>query len=234
MYIIGNTVQRAAAEARKKLLNRAAKKLGVSAEELDIKNKKIFVRSKPEVSVPAAEITKEALYTRGEVEQITGTCSFRPSTSPPPYQAVFTEVEVDTETGEIKILKMVVVNDSGIAINPMVVEGQLEGGAAHGLGYALWEHPVMDNKTGEVLTTNFDTYKIASTLDMPEMEVILIEQPEPTGPFGAKGVGEPGCVNQAASIANAIYDAIGIRIWELPMTPEKVLGELKKQQYVNQ
>ncbi len=234
MYIIGNTVQRAAAEARRKLLNRAAKKLGVSAEELDIKNKKIFVRSKPKVSIPAAEITKEALYTRKDVEQITGTCSFRPSTSPPPYQAVFTEVEVDTETGEIKILKMVVVNDSGIAINPMVVEGQLEGGAAQGLGYALWEHPVMDNKTGEVLTTNFDTYKIASTLDMPEMEVILIEQPEPTGPFGAKGVGEPGCVNQAASIANAIYDAIGIRIWELPMTPEKVLGELKKQHYVNQ
>jgi len=229
-YIIGNTVQRAAAEAKKKLLKRAATKLGVSPEELDIRNKKIFVKSKPEKIISAAEITKEGLYTRGDVEQITGTCSFRPSTSPPPYQAVFTEVEVDTETGEVEVVKMVVVNDSGISINPMVVEGQLEGGAAQGLGYALWEHPVMDNRTGEVLTTDFDTYKIASTLDIPEMELILIEQPEPTGPFGAKGVGEPGCVNQAASVANAIYDAVGIRILELPMTPEKVLKELKQNQ----
>ncbi len=231
MYIIGNTVQRAAAEARRKLLNRAAKKLVVSAEELDIKNKRIFVKTKPEAGIPAAEITKEALYTRGDVEQITGACSFRPSTSPPPYQAVFTEVEVDTETGEVNVLKMVVVNDSGVAINPMVVEGQLEGGAAQGLGYALWEHPVMDNKTGEVLTTDFDTYKIASTLDIPEMEVILIEEPEPTGPFGAKGVGEPGCVNQASSVANAIYDAIGVRIWKLPITPERVLDALKAKQH---
>lgn len=227
IYIIGNTVFRAATEARKKLLNRAARKLGVSAEELDIKNKKIFIKAKPEISISAVEVTKEAIYTREDVEQITGTCSFRPSTSPPPYQAVFTEVEVDTETGEVKIIKMVVMNDSGISINPMVVEGQLQGGAAQGIGYALWEHPVMDEKTGEVLTTDFDTYKIASTLDMPEMETILIEQSEPTGPFGAKGVGEPGCVNQAASIANAIYDAVGIRLWELPMTPEKVLEKIK-------
>ena len=128
------------------------------------------------------------------------------------------------------VVKMVVVNDSGVAINPMVVEGQLEGGAAQGLGYALWENPVMDNKTGAVLTTNFGNYKIASSLDMPDMEIVLIEQPEPTGPFGAKGVGEPGCVNQAASIANAVYDAVGIRMWELPMTPEKVLKELNKYQ----
>jgi len=229
-YIIGNAVQRAAAEAKGKLLNRAARRLGVFPEELDIKNKKIFVSSKPEKAILVAEITKEALYTRGDVEQITGVCSLRPSTSPPPYQAVFTEVEVDTETGEVEVVKMVVVNDSGVAINPMVVEGQLEGGAAQGLGYALWEHPVIDSKTGEVITTNFDSYKIAGSLDMPDMEIILIEQPEPTGPFGAKGAGEPGCVNQAASIANAIYDAVGIRIWELPMIPEKVLGKLKKYQ----
>jgi hypothetical protein len=78
------------------------------------------------------------------------------------------------------------------------------GGTSQGLGYALWEEPVMDSKTGEVLTNDFDTYKIATTLDMPELEIVSIERPDPTGPFGAKGVGEPGCVNQAASVANAI------------------------------
>jgi len=226
MYIIGNAVQRAAAEARQKLLDRAAKRLGVAADKLDIKAKRIYVKANPEKGISAAEITKEAIYTLGDVEQITGSCSFRPSTSPPPYQAVFTEVEVDMETGEVKVLKMVVVNDSGRAINPMTVEGQLEGGAAQGLGYALWEEPVMDANTGQVLADDFDTYKIASTLDMPKLETVLLDQPDPTGPFGAKGVGEPGCVNQAASIANAIYDAIGIRIWELPITPERVLAAL--------
>jgi CO/xanthine dehydrogenase Mo-binding subunit len=126
------------------------------------------------------------------------------------------------------VIKMVMVNDNGRSINPMTVEGQLEGGAAQGLGYALWEQPVLDPETGRVLTDDFDTYKIASALDMPDLEVILLEQPEPTGPFGAKGVGEPGCVNQAPAIANAIYDAVGVRIWSLPITPEKVLEALER------
>ncbi len=227
MYIIGNAVHEAATEAKGKLLTRAAKKLDVAADELDIKDKRIYVKANPQKGISAAEITKEAIYSQFDVEQFTGSSSYRPSDSPPPYQAVFSDVEVDTETGEVKVLKMVVVNDSGRAINPMTVEGQLEGGASQGLGYALWENPVMDTDTGQVLTDDFDTYKIATTLDMPELETVLLEQPEPSGPFGAKGVGEPGCVNQAASIANAIYDAIGVRIWKLPITPEGVLEALK-------
>jgi len=228
MYIIGSAVYEAATEAKGKLLNRAAKKLGVAADELDIKDRRIYVKANPGKGIAAAEITKEAIYSHYDVEQFTGSSSYRPSNSPPPYQAVFTEVEVDTETGEVKVLKMVVVSDSGRAINPMTVEGQMEGGAAQGMGYALWEEPVMDTTTGQVLTDDFDTYKIATTLDMPELDTVLVEQPDPTGPFGAKGVGEPGAVNQAASIANAIYDAVGVRIWELPITPEKVIKALKE------
>ncbi len=174
-----------------------------------------------------AEVAKRSIYDLHDVDQIIGKASFSPSTSPPPYQALFAEVEVDIETGEVDVLKMVVVNDSGRAINPMTVEGQLEGGTAQGIGYALYEDPVLDLSTGRMLTDDFDTYKIPGSLDMPELETILLEQPDPTGPFGAKGVGEPGCVNQAAAIANAIYDAVGVRIWSLPMTPEKVLAALK-------
>ena len=122
---------------------------------------------------------------------------------------------------------MVMVNDSGRAINPMTVEGQLEGGAAQGLGYALLEDPVIDLSTGRTLTDDFDTYKIASTLDMPALEIVLLDRPDPTGPFGAKGAGEPGCVNQAPAIANAIHDAVGVRVWSLPITPEKVLKALR-------
>ncbi|MFH1487462.1 MAG: molybdopterin cofactor-binding domain-containing protein [Pseudomonadota bacterium] len=227
MYIIGNAVRKAALEAKGKLLKRAADKLEIHPDDLEIKDKRIFPKGTPNKGVSAAEIVKEAMYTRDDVEEITGSCSHRPETSPPPYQAAFCEVEVDTGTGVVKVLKMVLVNDSGRSINPNVVEGQLEGGTSQGLGYALWEEPVLDKRTGRLLTNDFDTYKIATTLDMPELDVILVEKPDPTGPFGAKGVGEPGCVNQAASIANAIYDAVGVRIWSLPITPEKVIKSLR-------
>jgi xanthine dehydrogenase molybdenum-binding subunit len=227
MYIIGNAVRKAALEAREKLFKRAADKLEIDADDLEIKDKWISAKGSPKRGISAVDLVKEAMYTRDDVEEITGSCSHRPEDSPPPYQAVFCELEVDTETGVVEVIKMVCVNDSGRAVNPMVVEGQLEGGASQGLGYALWEEPVMDCKTGEVLTNDFDTYKIATTLDMPDLEIVSIERPDPTGPFGAKGVGEPGCVNQAASVANAVYDAIGIRIWELPITPEKIFRALK-------
>jgi xanthine dehydrogenase molybdenum-binding subunit len=229
MYIIGHAVRKAALQAREKLLKRAAEKLEIHPDDLELKDKRIFVKGNPTKGLSAAEVVVEALYSRDDVEDITGRCSFRPENSPPPYQAAFSEVEVDKETGVVKVLKMVLVNDSGTSINPMVVEGQLEGGTSQGLGYALWEEPVMDGKTGKVLTDDFDTYKIATTLDMPALETVLVERPDPTGPFGAKGVGEPGCVSQAASVANAIYDAVGIRIWELPITPEKIFKALKSQ-----
>ena len=226
MYILGQTVERAALDARAKLLARAAENLGVPADELAIEDRRVYVKADPDQGLSVAEVAKRAIYRMADVEEITGHASFAPTTSPPPYQALFAEVEVDIETGEVQVLRLVTAKDSGRAINPMTVEGQLEGGTAQGLGYALWEEPVIDTVTGEMLTDDFDTYKIASTLDMPEMETILLEQPDPTGPFGAKGVGEPGCVNQAAAVANAIYDAVGVRIWSLPITPEKVLAAL--------
>ena len=228
MYILGLTVERAALDARRNLLARAAKLMGVPAESLDIRDGTVFAAGPPPVAMTVAEVAKRSTYDLQDVEQIVGKASYSPSTSPPPYQALFTEVEVDIETGEVDVLKMVVVNDSGRAINPMTVEGQLEGGAAQGLGYALCEDPVLDPGTGRTLADDFDTYKIPGSLDMPELETILLEQPDPTGPFGAKGVGEPGCVNQASGIANAIYDALGVRIWSLPMTPEKVLAALQR------
>jgi xanthine dehydrogenase molybdenum-binding subunit len=227
MYILGQAVERAAADAREKLLARASKTLGVPAETLDVRDGRVFAALQPTVAVSVAEVAKRSIYDLYDVDQIVGKASFSPSTSPPPYQALFAEVEVDVETGEVAVLKMVVVNDSGRAINPMTVEGQLEGGTAQGIGYALYEDPVLDPGSGRMLTDDFDTYKIPGSLDMPGLETILLEQPDPTGPFGAKGVGEPGCVNQAPAIANAIYDAVGVRIWSLPMTPEKVLAALK-------
>jgi xanthine dehydrogenase molybdenum-binding subunit len=227
-YVVGMSVLKAAQEAKEKLLKRASEKLGVSPKELEAREGQIYVKAAPEKRISVADVVRATLYNYqlGKGEHISGTCSFQPVQSPI-FQASFAEVEVDTETGEVKVLRIIVAHDIGRAINPTTVEGQLQGGLIQGLGYALHEDLVIDSKTGKVLTDSFATYKIPSTLDIPEIEVILVEQPVASGPFGAKSVGESGMILVAPVIANAIYNAVGVRITELPMTPERVLKALK-------
>ena len=137
------------------------------------------------------------------------------------------EVEVDEETGEVRILKMVAVHDVGRVLNRQTLEGQTYGGLAQGLGYALYEQVLMAD--GRIQNPSFTDYKIptAGELDFP-IELDFVETDDPTGPFGAKGVGEPGLVPTAPAIANAIFDAVGVRIRDLPITPEKVLAALRR------
>ena len=116
--------------------------------------------------------------------------------------------------------------DSGRAINPITVEGQIEGGLAKSIGFALTEDFTIDKVTGVLLSNNFTNYKVPTTLDIPPIEVILVEQPTPSGPFGAKSVGESGTIALPAAIYNAIYDAIGVRIKDMPATPEQIIGGL--------
>lgn len=134
------------------------------------------------------------------------------------------EVEVDTETGKVEILNFVAAHDTGRTINPLGFEGQTYGGIAQGIGYALNEEVIFNN--GKVANDQFHDYKILTAMDMPPVEIIQVESNDPEGPYGAKGVGEPGLVPTAAAIANAIYDAVGVRITDLPITPEKVLKAL--------
>lgn len=227
-YVVGMSVLKAAQEAKKKLFKRASEKLGVSPGELEAREGQIYVIATPEKRISIADVARDSLYNYqlGKGEHISGTCSFQPVQSPI-FQASFAEVEVDTETGEVKVLRIVVAHDIGRAINPTTVEGQLQGGLIQGLGYALYEDLIIDNNKGKVLTDSFATYKIPSTLDIPEIEVILVEQPVASGPFGAKSVGESGMILVAPSIANAIYNAVGVRMTELPMTPERVLKAIK-------
>jgi xanthine dehydrogenase molybdenum-binding subunit len=140
------------------------------------------------------------------------------------FGAQMAEVEVDTETGKVRVLRLVCANDVGRAINPMAVEGQIEGGAQMGLGYALTEEVIVQE--GRVLNPDFLDYRLFTSADMPEIEAIIIETDDPQGPFGAKGVGEMGGTPTAAAIANAVYDAVGVRLTTLPMTPERVLKAL--------
>jgi len=228
-YVIGNAVLMAARQAKSQLLEYAAKVLKVSPTELDIRDRRIYVKGNPEKSISVAEVTQNAMYSfDGGCANISGKCSWEPKSSAPPTAAYFTEVEVDTETGKLTVLKFVTAVDSGKAINPMTVEGQTEGGIAQGIGYALTEDYVINQHTGVVETNNFDTYRIPSINEIPETEIVIIEEPEPTGPFGAKGTGELSAVGVAPAIANAVYDAVGIRIKELPITPQKILAALGK------
>ena len=123
-------------------------------------------------------------------------------------------------------MKIVAAQDIGRAINPTTAEGQIEGGIIQGVGFALTEDFVINNVTGVLESRNFTDYKVCRTLDIPEVEVILIEEPTPTGPFGAKSVGESGTIAVAPAIYNAVYDAIGVRVKDMPLTPERILTGL--------
>ena len=230
VYVLGMAVLQAARDAKTKALARAADKLDVSPEVLVVRDGSIYVHNAPKRRLSFAEVAADGASgdQAGETEGIVGHASHLPTNSPI-FQACFAEVEVDTETGVIRPLRLVIAHDIGYAINPMAVEGQLEGGAIMGVGYALTEEFALDQQTGKVITDSFATYKIPSMLDCPRIDVILVETPVASGPYGAKSVGESGMICVAPAIANAVYDAVGVRVMELPITPERVLRELAKE-----
>ncbi|HIP92116.1 MAG TPA: xanthine dehydrogenase family protein molybdopterin-binding subunit, partial [Thermotoga sp.] len=160
-------------------------------------------------------------------KQLVASASYVPDESPPPYIASFAEVEVDEETGKVDLIEYVTVVDCGTPINPNLVRVQVEGATVQGIGMALFEDVIYD-KRGRLLTNNMMFYKIPSRLDFGKIIVDIVESYEPTGPYGAKSVAEVPIDTPPAAIANAIYNAVGVRIKELPITPEKVFKALMK------
>ncbi|MDR7544522.1 MAG: nicotinate dehydrogenase medium molybdopterin subunit [Armatimonadota bacterium] len=235
-YIAGNAIVQACQQAKRVLLEVAAEEMGIGPEGLDSRDGWIYVRDLPERRVRLADVARKAEAVRGR--PAIGAGSYNPPTTfldpetghGKPYNtyvyaAQTAEVEVDTETGEVRVLRLTAAHDCGRAVNPLLVEGQIEGGLAMGLGYALSEEMVTVD--GRVLNTTFADYLIPTAADVPPMTVAIVEQPDPTGPFGAKGVGEPTLLPTAPAIVNAIYDAVGIRLRELPITAERVLAALR-------
>ena len=236
-FVAGNSARGAARKIKEQLLEVAAKSLGESPENLDIRDRTIFSKNDPEKKSPLGKILRAAHYAAGGKmvmaehfydppnenldKEFKGNLSVTYA-----YGTHGVEVEVDKETGQVKILKYIAAHDVGRAINPMLLEGQVYGGATMGIGYALTERLILQD--GKVMNPNFLDYKMLTAKDVPNIETIVIETDDPSGPFGAKGIGEPGLVPTAPAIANAIYDAIGVRIKDLPITPEKVLAALKQ------
>ncbi len=241
-YCCGNSVKRAAEDAKNQMLRLASLKFGISEEELELKDGQIISKIYPDKKVKIADLAMGLTMPDGS--GIHGPIIGRGAFIPPDVKdtdketgqgdkpvAYWTfgvqtaEVEVDIETGEMKVLKIAAAYDAGKAINPELVYAQIEGGIVQGLGSALFEE--MKIEKGKVLNPSFVDYKIPTAGDVPEMKISIIENPEPTGPWGARGIAEPCMVPTAPAIANAVFDAIGCRINSLPITAEKVLKAIK-------
>jgi 4-hydroxybenzoyl-CoA reductase alpha subunit len=229
----GNAVKAAAKDAKRQLFEVIAERMEANIEDIQCRDRMISVKGSPEKGMSFADGVKAALYTKGitiigrgtynppEIEPFcmeTGVANVAPAYS---FAAQVAEVEVDPLTGQLKVLKVTAAQDCGCAVNPAGLESQIEGSISQGIGQCLLEEVVMDQ--GRVLNPSFLSYKVPLASNMSMMEPLLVESDEIEGPFGAKGVGEATQIPTAAAIANAIYDAIGVRIKELPILPGKIL-----------
>jgi CO/xanthine dehydrogenase Mo-binding subunit len=231
----GRATQMVAGKLGQRLKEIAARMLECIVDDVELVEGSFFGKSVAR-SVSFHDVVARA-YAQGISLKEAGTftapkCDYDPETSQGTvymqytYGAVTAEVEVDTETGRVQVLKMVTAYDVGKAINPISLEGQIEGGTIQGLGYALMEE--MIHKDGVVVNPNLGDYYVPTSLDIPEIKTIIVEYPGHLGPFGAKAIGEPPIVLPAPAIVNAIDNAIGVRVNEIPATPDRVLIGLRR------
>jgi CO/xanthine dehydrogenase Mo-binding subunit len=236
--VAGNAAIKAAREAREKLLRVAAEKLEAAPSDLTIENGVIHVVGVSGHGIPIADAARlhifrsggEGIYTRATYDPPTVMSDKKThygNVSPGySFAAQAVEVEVDTETGQVKLIDSFMADDCGKAINPMAVHGQTSGATAQGIGWALYEG--YQYQDGRLVNGNFADYTLPTADSLPELRSSIVESNEPNGPYGAKGASETAIGPAPAAIANAVYDAVGVRINSLPITPEKLLQALKR------
>jgi CO/xanthine dehydrogenase Mo-binding subunit len=241
-FTAGNAVRLAALDARQQLIRIASEKLEVKADDLEIREGAVVVRGFEDEEIPVGRLPmgleggKPILgvgsFTTDEKEKH---IPMDPLTGQSPNSAHFwlfaaqgVELEVERETGKIKILKVVSAHDVGKAINPLNCEQQIEGAIGMGIGISLMEE--VKTEDGRIKNPNLVDYKMPTAKDMPEMVPIIVEVPEEKGPFHARGLGEPAVAPTPPAVANAVFNAIGIRIKDMPITPDKILRELKRKE----
>jgi len=239
LYMTGNAAKQAAEAVRDRLAARAAQEFGVEPGDVGMAYNKVYVVNNPEQSMPFVDLVKicaaegvhrsELVMFRApfsdHLDPETGQGQAHPDYT---YGAHAVEVSVDTDTGEVAVLKSIGAHDVGQCVNPAAVQGQIEGGTQNGQGYALSEEMLYEE--GKLVTPSFSEYLMPTSMDMPKVQSIILESRSGIGPFGAKGIGEPALTGVAPAIANAVADAIGVRVFELPITPERVLMTLREHQ----
>ena len=223
---VGNAVLRAATDAREQLVQLAADRLEANPVDLTCRDGRIFVQGSPDRGFTLGDLARYA-QTRGAGPVLgRGAFASRLPQSLHGFGTQIVEVEVDEETGEVALTRIIAAHDVGCAINPQNVEGQIQGGVTQAIGHSLME-AVQYSPAGDPLTAGFLDYKIPTSLDLPSIEALIVEEPDDEGPFGARGIGEPPILAMAPAIANAIYDAVGVRITSLPITAEKIRQALR-------
>jgi CO/xanthine dehydrogenase Mo-binding subunit len=225
-YTVGSAVLAAARDARAQIFTIAAEMLEASPEDMELRDGKVMVRGVPEKFITLQQIAANSMRFGAPYEPVYGRGRSANRVSSPMFAAHLVRVAVDPETGEVRVLDYIAAQDVGRAINPGEVEGQIHGGVVQGIGWALLEGMTYDEQ-GQLLTSTLMDYALPHSQDVPTITPILVEVPSALGPFGAKGVGEPPVVPVAAAIANAIRDAVGARMTELPMTPERVFVSMR-------
>lgn len=239
-HSVGGVVRKAAAQVRSQVLDLAAEMLEANRDDLEIEDGRVLVRGVPERSIGLAQVAQQAFrmnggpiiatssnpgnYLKPDPEVIRGLCFSGAIEFIHPVQVA--DVEVDPDTGEVSVVSLASVHDIGKAINPASASSQVEGGAAQGIGYALFEEIICQD--GIVLNPSGAPYLQPTAPDVPRIDAILVEDQPGLGPYGAKGIAEAPIVPTAPAIANAIYDAIGVRIKSLPITPDKVVEALRE------
>ena len=236
-FFTGNAVKEASEGLLSNIYHYASIEFRSNHVELEIEDGYIFRKDNPDNKLSYWELAKKVKVSGNTLR---AEASFFPHTDKPDpktgqgekiyvaytFVTQIIDIEVDTDTGIVQVLKVYTSADIGKAINPKNVEGQIEGGTVQGIGMALMEEQVI--KEGITLNSDLTGYLIPTSMDAPHFITRLIENEDSDGPYGAKGIGEPATIATAPAIANAIYDAIGVRIFDLPITPEKILKALKK------
>ena len=237
-HVVGRAVFDATAEVKRLVLKTAAAMLEAAEKDLVVEQGAVHVIGDPTSSVTLAEVAMTATFTDGPIAATgsykTPAPAFNPTCATgmlfpiwptPTYHLHIAEVEIDPVTGKVTVLRYLVAQEVGNAINPDGVEGQIQGGVAQGLGYALWERLEIDG--GRYVQRSLETYGLPLAVDVPDVETVLLQHKADAGPYGAKGVGEPPIVPVAGAIANAVADAIGRPIDQIPITPEALLDALE-------
>ena len=240
-FVAGKAVEKAAERVRERILDIAGKELEIDPSDLEIVDGEVLAKGAPQKKIAVPDVAAAATWTYGElitgagaqlkdyasiVDPETGQVDLPPH-SAISYAACAAEVEVDDETGVVQVMRLVQVYDVGRAINPTLVEGQIEGGAVQGLGLGVLENCYPYYPSAEHRGGQFGSYLAPGFEDLPQIDTIIIENPSADGPYGAKGIGEMANNAQPPAIAAAVYDAVGVWVTELPITPEKVLRALE-------
>jgi CO/xanthine dehydrogenase Mo-binding subunit len=237
-FISGNATKNAATDVKRQILSVVAQELKVDPETLDMKDEAV-IKKADKASVMSFDKAIQLCYSFSYGNLLIGRGSYNPKTTPIDFrtgegnvsgsygfEAQIAEVEVNRRTGAVRVTKMWDVHDIGYPINPTSVHGQIEGSIIMGIGYTFYEN--LRFEEGRALNAAFSKYRIPRSVDKVDIESIFVQTNDPQGPFGAKGMGEASLLPTAAAIANAIHDAVGVQIKELPITPEKILAALRE------